>query len=261
MSKVVSRRGVESVEVAGKVLQALVHLGGTARLKALAVATKLAPAKIHRYLVSLQEVGLVRQIPETQEYSLGILTYQLGELAQHGADMIDMVAPAVSEFSRGMGEACGVALWMKQGVTIARWFGVHREVSITLRPGTVVNITTSCTGCVVAAHQPRALTEPLVRADLHKGGVNDDMALERVYDQYKRIRDDGIAASHGTRIVGINALSVPVFNRFRQLALAITMLGHESTFTARLDSPEAEALKELGSRLTASMGGARPPLD
>ncbi len=82
MSKVVGRRGVESVEVAGKLLQALVHLGGTARLKALAVATKLAPAKIHRYLVSLQEVGLVRQIPETQEYSLGILTYKLDEAAR-----------------------------------------------------------------------------------------------------------------------------------------------------------------------------------
>ena len=255
---IAGRRGVESVEVAGKLLQAMVQLAGKARLKALANVTGIAPAKLHRYLVSLQQVGLVRQIQETQEYALGILSYQLGELAQQGADIVDMVAPAVADFSRQLGEACGVAMWMQQGVTIVRWFGVHREVSITLRPGTVVNITTSCTGCVVAAHQPRTLTEPLVRKDLQKAGRLDDNAVEQVYGLYEQIRRDGIAASHGTRIVGINALSVPVFNRFGEPALAVTTLGHESTFPALPDSAEAEKLKDLGRQLTANMGGTPP---
>jgi DNA-binding IclR family transcriptional regulator len=247
VNKVHNRRGVDSVEVAGQLLQAMVRLGGTARLKALSDASGIPSAKVHRYLVSLQEVGLLRQLPETQEYALGLLAQQLGELAPPGADLIDMVAPMVAEFSRQAGEACGVAVWQPHGVTIVRWFGVHSEVSITLRPGTVVNITTSCTGCVVAAHLPRELTEPLVRKDLENAGG--------VFRTYAAIRRHGIAASYGTRIVGINALSVPVFNRTGYLALAVSMLGHESSFHALPDSPQAEKLKALASRLTMMMGG------
>lgn len=255
MNKVHNRRGVDSVEVAGQLLQAMVRLGGTARLKALSDASGIPSAKVHRYLVSLQEVGLLRQLPETQEYALGLLAQQLGELAPPGADLIDMVAPMVAEFSRQAGEACGVAVWQPHGVTIVRWFGVHSEVSITLRPGTVVNITTSCTGCVVAAHLPRELTEPLVRKDLENAGGATKSAIEKVFRTYAAIRRHGIAASYGTRIVGINALSVPVFNRTGYLALAVSMLGHESSFHALPDSPQAEKLKALASRLTMMMGG------
>ena len=94
-----------------------------------------------------------------------------------------------------------------------------------------------------------------MRKDLQKAGRLDAKAVEQVYGLYEQIRRDGIAASHGTRIVGINALSVPVFNRFGEPALAVTALGHESTFPALPDSAEAEKLKDLGRRLTANMGG------
>lgn len=255
VNQVSSRRGVDSVEVAGLLLHGMVRLGGVARLKDLAEHTGMPAAKVHRYAVSLVEIGLLRRLPETHQYALGLLATQLGELAPQGMDPVDIVAPAVAEFSRREGRACGVAVWGPAGVTIVRWFGVHSEVTITLRPGTIVNMTTSCTGCVVASHLPREVTEPRVREDLKSAGSPGEEDVETVYLRYARIRRDGIAASHGTRIVGINALSVPVLNHSDELIVAVSMLGHESVFAARTDSAEAARLRQLADRLAGMVGG------
>jgi DNA-binding IclR family transcriptional regulator len=255
MTKEIKRRGVDSVEVAGKLMQVMVQLGGTARLKTIAERAEMAPAKVHRYLVSLQAVGLLRQLAETQEYALGLLAYQLAEVTQQGVDLIDMVAPWVVECSREAGQACGVAMMTQQGVTIVRWFPVHGEISINLRSGTHVNVTTSCTGAVMAAHLPRSVTEPMVRSDLKNAGDSSKKSVEAVYDYYAQIRADGIANAFGTRIPGVNGVSVPVFNRLGEIAMVISMLGHETAFSALPDSKEATALKDLGLRLTGMMGG------
>jgi len=252
------RRGVDAVEVAGRLLQALAGLGGKARLKALSDATEILPAKVHRYLVSLQEVGLVSRGADTQEYCLGPLCPRLGELAAHAPDLVGQLSPIVAEFSREIGEACGIAVWAEKGVTILRWFGVLHEVSISLRPGTVVDLITSCTGCVVAAHLSTVLTEPYIRADLKRTKSDTRAALQKVYRYYAEVRRAGIAQSRGTRITGINALSVPVFGHHGNIELAVSILGHESRFSADLDSDEAHALRTLGERLTAMIGGRKP---
>ncbi len=254
VNRVHSRRGVDSVEVAGQLLHAMVRLGGVARLKDLAEHTAIPAAKVHRYAVSLVEIGLLRQVPETHQYALGLLATQLGELAPQGMDPVDTVAPAVAQFSREEGRACGVAVWGPAGVTIVRWFGVHSEVTITLRPGTIVNMTTSCTGCVVAAHLPRTVTEPRVREDLKEAGLTGKAAVEAVYQHYDGIRRERIAASHGTRIAGINALSVPVLNHSGELIVAVSMLGHESEFAAGTDSADAARLRQLADRLSGMVG-------
>jgi DNA-binding IclR family transcriptional regulator len=249
-------RGVESVLVAGHLLHALVRQGGAARLKDLSQESGMPAAKAHRYLVSLIDTGLLRQDRTTLRYALGPLAAQLAELAPHGGDAVEVVAPAVAEFSRQEGRACGVALWTAQGPTIVRWFGVDSEVSITLRPGTLVNMTTSCTGCVVGAYLPRSLSEPRVRAALEASGNGSEAALRKVYAMYARIRKEAIAASHGTRISGINAFSVPVLGAGGNLVAAIVMLGHESVFPARTDSPEAARLKLLAERMSMRFGAA-----
>lgn len=253
-----TRRGVDAVEVAGVILQAMVRLGGRARLKDIVEATDLAAAKIHRYLVSLQTIGLIQKSMEGNVYELGLLSYQIGQLAVHESDLVNMVAPIVAEFAQDAGETCGVAMWLNQGATVVRWFGVHHEISIMLRPGTTVTLTASSTGSVFGAYLPRQVTEPLVREELKQAGAASPAKLSAMYKHFAEVRGNGIAHSHGSRVAWINTLSAPVFDRDGNIAMAITMLGHQSTFSAAYESPVANSLKALGARLTAMMGGKAP---
>ena len=65
------RGGVQSVRIAAKILKALAQGDGAQPLKRLASATGLARAKVHRYLLSLRNTGLVSQDPDSGHYQIG----------------------------------------------------------------------------------------------------------------------------------------------------------------------------------------------
>lgn len=48
-----ARRGIQSVEIAAEILEALEAVGSAASLSKIAAACGMPPSKVHRYLVSL----------------------------------------------------------------------------------------------------------------------------------------------------------------------------------------------------------------
>ena len=55
------KRGIQSIEVGGQLLRALVRSGEPMMLRDLAAAAGMPPAKAHPYLVSFARLGLVEQ--------------------------------------------------------------------------------------------------------------------------------------------------------------------------------------------------------
>ena len=61
MSTPKAARGIQSIEVGGQLLQALLRAGRPLPLKELAQRAGMTPAKAHPYLVSFGRLGLVAQ--------------------------------------------------------------------------------------------------------------------------------------------------------------------------------------------------------
>ena len=55
------QRGIQSIEVGGQLLHALVHNARPMALKDLAREAGMVPAKAHPYLVSFARIGLIEQ--------------------------------------------------------------------------------------------------------------------------------------------------------------------------------------------------------
>lgn len=72
------RSGVQSVGIAATILKALAAAGGVLALKHLAAATGMPRAKVHRYLSSLRNAGLITQDPETGHYAIGSAAVTIG---------------------------------------------------------------------------------------------------------------------------------------------------------------------------------------
>ena len=72
------RRGIKSVEVAGRMLDHLARAHAPVALRELATAGAMSPGKVHRYLASFVASGLARQDPDTRLYALGPLAMRLG---------------------------------------------------------------------------------------------------------------------------------------------------------------------------------------
>ena len=154
-----SRQGVDAVEVAGAILQALLRCPRPARLKDIEIATGIPSAKIHRYLVSMIRCGLVRRHGSSGRYDFGLLAHQVGQVVARDNDVVAQIEARLAQFSQHVGEVVGVAQWVGNGVTFVNWFESSPEFSIRLKPGLQLGVTTSATAKLLAAYLAREVTE------------------------------------------------------------------------------------------------------
>jgi DNA-binding IclR family transcriptional regulator len=93
----ISRRqaGVNSLETGLRLAGVLAETGLPEALKDIAARAGLAPAKAHRYLVSLIRAGLAEQDSESGRYRLGPLALQLGLGALRGLDVLKLGGEAI----------------------------------------------------------------------------------------------------------------------------------------------------------------------
>jgi DNA-binding IclR family transcriptional regulator len=255
--------GVDAVEVVGTILQSLLSLPRPVRLKELEAHTGIASAKLHRYLVSMVRCGLVRQEEGSRRYDFGLLTYRMGQVASDDHNVLSLLEPKFEAFvaklqKPDLGQAIGIGQWVGHGATIVRWFESNAPLTIRTKPGVALSVTTSATAKLLAAYLPREATEPVVRRELDEGGRSTRAAIEAVYADYAQIRASGIAASHGARRSGLNALSVPLFDHQGKVVAAVTILGMGPQFEARPASTSGRLLRQLGRELSRLLGQPEP---
>ena len=206
------RQGIDAVEVAGAILQALLRCPRPARLKDIEIATGIPSAKIHRYLVSMIRCGLVRRHGSSGRYDFGLLAHQVGQVVARDNDVVRRSrrgspnSASISARSSASRNGSATASPSSTGSNPAP------EFSIRLKPGMQLGVTTSATAKLLAAYLPREATEQLVRSELAERQMHRAAEIERVYGEYAEIRARGIANSLGARRSGLNALSVPIFD-------------------------------------------------
>lgn len=248
--------GVEAAEVVGTILRGMVALQPPCRLRDLEVATGIAAAKLHRYLVSMIATGLIRKSEDGSRYQFGLLAYSLAQAVQNATDFVSSIAPAAASLAQRVGESVGVALWISNSATVVRWFQGSNDLSVVLRPNARLGLTTSTTGSVFGAFLPREVTDQIVRQEL-ASAPNGELTFDGVLRQFAAVRKSGVAVGRGTRVRGINSLSAPIFDRDNRIAACVTILGPE----ARLDVGDGgEAYREIVevcNSLSAQLGALR----
>jgi len=229
------RRGIQSIEVGGALLQALVRHGAPMMLKDLARAAGMPPAKAHPYLVSFGKLGLIEQDPLTGRYGLGPFSLQMGLTALHGLDPLRAATIEAARLADEIELNVAIAVWGNHGPTIVRIEESSKQIHVNMRPGTVMTpLLLSATGRVFAAFLPARITQPILEKELVQFAATPQAALRlsrrHVEEIVAEVRQHGMARAVGHPIPGINAFSAPVFDSSGNLALAITAMGPADTF-------------------------------
>jgi DNA-binding IclR family transcriptional regulator len=250
-------RGIDSVETAGRILQAIIRLERVFRLKDVELATGIASATLHRYMVSLAQTGLVQRVQGSNRYTLGLLALQLGHIAARDDDVVSLIAPHVQEFSQRVGETCAIGVWFDGGAVMVKWFEVNRAISISLRLGAKLPLLASSTARIFGAWLPRPVTEPVLLRELREAGRSPGEA-GGIYRELEKVRRNGLSQGLGTHVRGISSLSAPVLDHQGQVVASISVIGNQMTFDARLAGRTAAELRELSRRLSTFLGSGEP---
>jgi DNA-binding IclR family transcriptional regulator len=252
-----ARQGIQSVEIAMTVLQALEQGLGPMSLTQIAAAAGMAPSKAHRYLVSLGRIGLVAQSRSSGLYDLGPSMRRLGMEALRRMDEVGLA----SEFLPGLRDrtthAVNLAVWGDHGPVVVRWDYGSYALPITVRIGATLPMLSSSVGRVYLAYLPETLTGPVVEGELASGGhaIPSADSLDRIRAEVRRT---GVAVTSGGVIPGVTSVAAPVFAAGDSLPLvvALAMPARHATDTVLTDVT-AELLSTT-ARMSAELGHPGP---
>ncbi|MGQ9723973.1 MAG: IclR family transcriptional regulator [Tepidimonas sp.] len=243
-------RGIQSVEVGGQLLKALVRSGTALPLRDLARAAGMAPAKAHPYLVSFGKIGLIEQDPVSGHYGLGPLALQLGLIGLQQVDPVRLTVAELPALARAMGCTVSAAVWGSVGPVIVHVEHGPTPVHVAMRHGTPASLRHTGTGKIFAAFAPAAaVAEALAREG--EASALQDAAFAA---ELNAIRSERLSRVRDELLPGISAMAVPVFDGFGRLALAIAAIAPSALLDLRPGSAQAITLQTCAERLSQRLG-------
>lgn len=210
-------RGVQSVETSVRILRAVAQGGGPMSLSDIAATVGMAPAKVHRYMASFIEAGMIDH-RGSGTYDLGPVAAEIGMAAVARVDVVNRAADSMAALVDETGCTAMLSVWGTRGPTVVRWERAATPLVSMLGIGSVLPVTRSATGQAFLAHLPDRVVEEAVRHELGPDTKIDTQALRRA------VRARGVATADQDYIPGLYALARPVLDLQGNAAAVITLI-------------------------------------
>lgn len=253
-----SRRGIQSIEIGGRLLTALVDEGAPMSLGDLAKKAGMPSAKAHPYLVSFGSFGLIEQNPLTGRYELGPFALQLGLISLHLLDPVRIAIPVITQLAADIDLTVGLSVLGNQGPTIIYISESSYPIHVNMRTGTVMSIQATATGRVFAAFLPPKQVERMIEKERRSGVASDFGAADLNADALEAILADirkrGLARVQGEPIPGINAICAPVFDHTGAIRLGITAIGPAGSFDVSWTGNITKKIRDCAEQVSSRLG-------
>jgi DNA-binding IclR family transcriptional regulator len=257
--RVGSSRGIQSVEVGGQLLMALVRHGRVMPLKDLAQGSGMTPAKAHPYLVSFGKIGLIEQDDASGRYGLGPLAIQLGLIGLQQVDPVKLASAELPLLAQRVGHTVAIAVWGNLGPTIIRIEEGPNAIHVNMRLGTTVSVRGTASGMLFAAlFQPDSQVRDVLAREEAEGlsdAAWDDQTFQA---DLARIRQSGISVLTDSTVRGVSAIAAPVFDGLGRIALALVAIGPNATLDTRAGGAPCRALRAAAEAVSRQLGAGGP---
>jgi DNA-binding IclR family transcriptional regulator len=252
-----SRRGIQSVEIASRLLVALAQNVKPMPLKDIAQAASMSANKAHPYMVTFLKVGFVSQDGASGHYELGPLALQLGLAKLQRLDPVKEASPYIAELAEQTEQSVAIAVWGNLGPTIVRLEEPTQPLHVNLRTGTVMSLVNTATGRLFVAFMPPRVIEKAMQGEATRVGLGlgpspiDQAEFDRLVTE---TRQRGLSRSLGIPIPGIDALCAPVFDSAGNIVLGLLAMGPSATFDSKWDGKVATTLRRCADEVSRRLG-------
>lgn len=253
---VADRGGVQSVRIASTILKALAAGGGALPLKDLALATGLARAKVHRYLTSLRNAGLVSQNADTSHYQIGPAAVEIGLIGLRRISPVAEVCDALPALRDLINQTVTVAVWGDGGPVVVAMQESDHWVTMNIRVGSRLPIATTAIGRIFLAHLPAAVTRPLVMAE-RRDAQQRKLTLPSAHEidgLMSEIRSRRLSRAPSALLPGVDAIAAPIFDYRDNLVAVVCAVARADAKITGWDGSAVRALTDMTAQLSARLG-------
>lgn len=237
-----SRRSrIQSVNIGGSVLEAMVRIGVPAMLSEIATAAGLPSSKAHRYLTSLCEIGLTRQDDSTGRYGLGPLALRLGLSAIAQTDILERAFEVLGMLCNKLRISGHLSVWTEAGPVVIRSAHGGPPVISPVAVGTVLPLQRSASGLIYLSYMPKSATMDAVT----KQDGQERRAQSELDDLRLKTRKAGFALTSEKYIAGLCAIALPILNHDQTLAGAVTLVSTNTSLFTEHSAATKDALDAM----------------
>jgi DNA-binding IclR family transcriptional regulator len=145
--------------------------------------------------------------------------------------------------------AC-LVVWANGGATVVAVEPGVGSIFLGIRVGSILSLLRSASGRVFLAYMPREATEEVLAREL----VETPMESPSVAALADQVRREGMSRIRDSMMVGLSAVSAPVFDHDGRLAYALTSLGQTGAFDTEIDSDVVRTVQSTARELSARLG-------
>ena len=250
-----TRLGIQSVEVAAQILRALAAAGRSLPLKDLAKAAGMHPGKAHRYLVSLTRSELVAQDETSGHYGVGAASIALGLAGLRSVNVVRTATALLPTLRDEINETVLLAMWSPQGPVVFALEESSRPVTMNIRVGSILPLSSTATGRVFATFLPYEIVSNLLDAEVKASRSGNAAAVQK---HLSETREQGLACVSGDLVPGVNAVAVPIFDHKNRIAGVIGALGRSEELDVDYKGTVAAALLRTANEISRQLGRSSP---
>ncbi|CAD6540879.1 Glycerol operon regulatory protein [Paraburkholderia hiiakae] len=266
-----AQRGIQSVEVGGRLLRALADARSPLGATDLAASGDIPSSQAHAYLVSLTRLGLIKRDALSGRYEPGPLALRLGLLHLAQQPALREAVPRAAALAQALN--CSVALCIAgpQGPTIVRYEHASLPLHVNLHVGTVMSLRATATGRVFCAFLgPEALeavwatqtAQPVWRGTSHTANAasapQESTPDADFLASLDTIRARGYELAIDTPSPGVSSVCVPVLGPQREASLTLTAIGASGALDVRANGAVVRALREAAAEIAAAAFSSTP---
>ncbi|MCG8492136.1 MAG: IclR family transcriptional regulator [Sneathiellales bacterium] len=226
-----SSAGIQSLDTALELLRKLADCPGPTSLSDLAKISGMPPSKIHRYLASFVNAGLVQQAGRSGKYDLGRAALMLGLKAIERHDFVNQAADLMPDLCAETEMTALLSVWGSDGATVIRWERAASPMVTSMGLGTTLPLLSSATGRAFLAWSAEAAIERNRSIELKRAKKNPallpDLTLSEkgLRELCKKVRENRFASVDGQYIPGLVAIAAPILDWQNQAQAVVTLIG------------------------------------
>lgn len=256
-----TQQGINSVVIGIKVLDVIADAGCALSLNAISAGADMSPAKVHRYLVSLIETGLVERLKEPGLYDLGPKALKIGFKAIQRIDRVSIATEELISLNSQIDETVFLSIWSDAEALVVGRKASSRPITLMVRIGEVLSPIYNATGRLFAAFLDEADRELLLKSFASLPGkpqINGkELGKADFIEELGAIRAAGISIGSGDLQSNVTSVSVPIFSPRGKIEFVVTVIGYDSDIVGpdgAIASRIEKALTTTTERLNEKLG-------
>lgn len=249
-------RGIQSVEIAAELLEALIGFGGPVSLKDFSTSVGMSSARAFPYLVSLVRTGLVHKDEVTGLFEPGLLSQELGILGLHYLNPAHEAEPVIKELASATSHTVVLSVWGSLGPTVVGLEESRFSVYSEIRLGSLMPLTSSSIGRTFSAWIPAAVVDVTLAQQSLLGVGPDLSAAERkiLIGRLSEVRERGMEIRQDMPIPGLSSMSAPVFGLSGEIVFVLTLFDETMLMDLEFDGRTALELQRWALDLSTQLG-------